>query len=224
MPALPPVPNVIRVIFHWGLEADNAAQTRRYFSYTGGAPSTGDCNALAADIDTAGGASFPSILSNAYQLSSVVVQDLASTSGAEGISSGAHGGTRAGTPTPVNTGTLTNWLIPRRYRGGKPRSYFPFLVAGDLVNNQAYTTASTTAVDTALGTFVAAVIGATSGSTVIAAHVNVSYYEGFTNVPYGSPTKYRRTPTLRPGGPLVDVIATHQTSSKPGTQRRRFQR
>lgn len=222
MPALPPVPNVLQVKFNWAVGSDQNALVRCYVSYTGGPPSSADCNTLAAAIATAYNTNLRNLAGGDKTLHSIQLTDLSSSSGAQGQSSPNTAGTRAGSALPASVCCLVNDVINRRYRGGKPRQFWPFGVQADISAAQAWSNAFVTAVNTQVGAFWAAVIGLTGGTTVIAAHVSVSYYQGFTNVAYGSPQKYRRVPTLRGGGPVIDVITTHQCNTIYGTQRRRL--
>jgi hypothetical protein len=115
---------------------------------------------------------------------------------------------------------LVNYLISRRYRGGKPRAYLPWGDAGQLTSRQSWSGTFVTAVDSAFSTFYAAVIGLSAGSTTITDHVNVSYYDGFTVVTDPVTHRARNVPTLR-GTPIVDVILSFAANPRPGSQRRR---
>jgi hypothetical protein len=202
--------------------SDNSCLTRLYFQYSGSPPNGAACNGLASSIIGAANTNLKPLSHSSVSLTAVSVQDLNSTSGAFGQSTTGYGGTRTGSATAASNTLLTNYAIGRRYRGGKPRSFWPMGVATDLFTPQQWTAAFSTAALAGLNAFYAACIGATSGGATITAHANVSYYQGFTNVAYGSPPRYRQVPTLRPGGPVIDTITGLLVSPIPGSQRRRL--
>lgn len=220
MPALPPVANCLKVLLKYGYGADIDVLNILHFEYTGSAPTATDCAALAGDVSTAWSGHLAAFMSNSQLLESVDVRDLASSSGADGQSATTHSGSRAGGNLAPGTAVLVNHHIARRYRGGKPRSYLPFFVTTDLQAAGLWSGTSTAALLTAWEAFIAAIVGASSGSTTVSVHCNVSYYQGFTNVPYGSPQKYRRVPTVR-GTPVVDAITAYTINPAPASQRRR---
>jgi hypothetical protein len=116
---------------------------------------------------------------------------------------------------------LVNYLINRRYRGGRPRGYWPLGSQSDWANNQGWGSSFLSAAGGGLGAFVTGIVGLSAGSTTLLDHVNISYYNGFTNVSYGTPTKYRRVPTPRTV-PVIDSISSIVLSSKFGSVRRRI--
>jgi hypothetical protein len=220
MPSLPPATNVIRAELLWAYGDDPSLLTRLFFTYTGGAPSAADCAALAADINSQAVTHLIPLLTANANLHSVVVQDLGSSTGADGSTTTQTAGTRSGSSLPQAVSVLSNYKIARRYRGGKPRSYWPFGTETDYNQSGSWLTGSVSAFLSGINAFFAGVIGSTSGATTIAAHVNVSYYSGFTNVPYGSPVKYRRTPNVR-STPTIEAVTSVAVSGAPASQRRR---
>lgn len=222
MAALPAVPNVIKCDYHFAVGGDINAMVREHWQYSGGPPTSANLVSLSATINTSFGTNLKALMNTSNSLIEVFLTDLNSTSGFSGGTVATTAGTRGGS-APASFCAMTQGLIARRYRGGKPRNYWPFLVTADLTTEQRFSGTATTAVNTGVAAHTAAVVGASAGGCTITALVNVSYYQGFTNVPYGSPTKYRRTPTLRAGGPAVDAITSRICSARPGTQRRRYQ-
>lgn len=221
MAPLPPVPDVIRAEIQWGVGPDPLAITRLWYQYTGGPPVAADCSAFAADLIVSLTAHFPALATSSIHCLGVRITDMASSTGADVTVTAALVGSRAGGIVPAGSAVLANYHVSRRYRGGKPRSYLPFLAASDISDAQDWSAGGVAAVLAAWSLIANGLVGDTSGSTNISAHVNVSYYEGFTNVPYGVPTKYRRTPTLRVGGPQVDVINSITVPQRIASQRRR---
>lgn len=221
MAPLPPVPGALKVTLVWGLASGIAPETILHFGYTGGPPSTSDCVALAASIQAAAAANIKTVLHTSQQLTTVNVLDLSSATGAEGQVSNTFVGTRAGTENFANVCVNIAGQIARRYRGGKPRSFPPFGVQGDLASPKAWTTALQTAVNTNWANFITAVAALTQGTTVLTHQINISYYQGYgTAVTHPSgrvtqPLKLRTTP-------VVDQIVSNQMSIRPGSQRKRL--
>lgn len=219
MPALPDVPNVLRVDLQWTVGGDLDVITRMFFSYSGGAPSAADCVTIAASVYT-DAAAMKALWESGTDLIGVKVTDLSSATGGVGEHSQVTSGTGATASMPGSVAVLVNYVITRRYRGGKPRSYLPFGSEADIATRQTWVGTFVTAVNSALATYFAAVIGTTGGGTTISQHVNVSYYDGFTVVV--NPITGRSKNVSKPRTtPLVDTISSFATSSRPGSQRRR---
>jgi hypothetical protein len=115
---------------------------------------------------------------------------------------------------------LVNYVIGRRYRGGKPRSYFPWGSSQEIFTRQSWNPTFVTNVDSGLAAYFSAVIGTTVGGTTLTEHVNVSYYSGFTVVTNPVTHRARNVPTVR-AVPVVDNILSFAASSRPASQRRR---
>jgi hypothetical protein len=129
-------------------------------------------------------------------------------------------GTESGAPLSAATAVLQNLNISRRYRGGKPRTYWPLFNSTDLSNPGEWGAANLTAFNTAMTAHRADILAATEGSTIMLNQVNVSYVDGYTWVSYGTPLKWRREATYR-ATPLIDVINGWAANLKPASQRRR---
>lgn len=153
-------------------------------------------------------------------LTEVVCTDLSSSSGFQGVNTTPQTGTRGGVLLPGGTCVLINYHMTRRYRGGKPRNYLPYLDASDLNGAQVWNSTPLGLLLAAWVAFIGDVEGTTYSTATIGGQCNVSYYAGFTNVPYGSPTKYRRTPTVRVT-PVVDAVVATSANPAPASQRRR---
>lgn len=219
MPALPDVPNVLRADLQWTVGGDLDVITRLFFRYSGGPPSSADAVSLAASI-YGDAAAMKALWESGTDLIGVKVTDLSSATGGVGEHAQTTSGTGATASMPGSVAVLVNYLITRRYRGGKPRSYLPFGSEADIATRQSWVGTFVTAVDSALSTFFGAVIGTVGGGTTITAHVNVSYYEGFTVVV--NPITHRSKNVSNPRTtPLVDTILSWTVSSRPGSQRRR---
>jgi hypothetical protein len=115
------------------------------------------------------------------------------------------------------------FTIDRRYRGGKPRNFYPYGTASDLQTEQTWT-------DTALTGFLAqsedlysATAGVSAGGTTLTSRVSVSYYSGFTVVTSPTTGRARNVPTKR-STPLTYAVVNTAVSPYIGSQRRRIQR
>ena len=65
--------------------------------------------------------------------------DLASRTGAVGVSQSSNPGTRPGSPLTVNVALCSSWKVQYRWRGGHPRTYWPAGVAGDVTTGNQIT-------------------------------------------------------------------------------------
>lgn len=220
MPAPVPVANCLKITFLHGLGADAPAGSKIFFTYTGGPPTATDANNIASSCSTQWSSHLAALLSSSWELGGVTVQDLSSSSAAFGESTTTHAGTRAGTPLPVNCCTDIEYVILRRYRGGKPKGFWPFGVAGDQTTSQQWGSTYQSAVNTAYGAFISGIAGLSSGTTTLANHVSISYYSGFTTYTgSGGRPKVRATPRTTP---IVDQVTTHLCRATVGSQRRRL--
>ncbi|MBA0087123.1 MAG: hypothetical protein HRJ53_19235 [Acidobacteria bacterium Pan2503] len=120
----------------------------------------------------------------------------------------------------ANDCALVNLHIARRYRGGKPRQYWPFGVITDLNNTKNWNTSFQTAVNNAMIALNSAAIAMAWTGGNIAAPVNVSYYHGFTVVTNPITGRARNVPKLK-ATPDVDTITGQSCNQRVATQRRR---
>lgn len=218
MPALPTVPNVLRAKLKWSVSTDVLVSTTLYFGYSGPAP------------DNAGALSFATTFAAAFAAPETLwdhdttflgceVTDLSSVSGGVGEHDVSVAGNLA-EPISGASCVLLNYQIARRYRGGRPRSYFPFGDATTIGNRQTWGATFVSNVESNMASAFAACIGATAGSTTITNHVNVSYYDGFTVVTSPTSGRARNVPKLRTT-PVVDTISSFSVSTRIANQRRR---
>ncbi len=205
-----------------GSGSDALVHSRMYFTYSGPAPTSVDCTFFATAAREAFAANLKGYLTDNGGLISVDVTDLSSDIGAVGSDETAVAGTEAGAALPISVAAIVNYKIARRYRGGRPRGFWPFFTVTDLEDPNTWKSASTSALVASFGDFVDAIVGVTSGGVELTGHVNVHYFEGYTNVAYGSPVKYRRVPTPVAGGPTTDPVNSYNVRLNPGSQRRRI--
>lgn len=221
MPSLPPVAAMFRLDMGFRSGADVDMLCRWHLSYTGGPPTDANCNTLAQDIMAAAITHLIPLMEGSNAIESMTLTDLSSDTAAQGSYTEETFGSRTTTQVPAGVAVLVNLPISRRYRGGKPRSYFPFLGGSDLATPQTWTSSAQTAVAGGLEAFLGAIEGLTAGTTAIGTLYSVSYYQGFTTVLNPVSGRTRDVPKLRTGGPVTDLITAINPSIKVGSQRRR---
>lgn len=223
MPPLPAPGPIIRVEFKIGDGATVEAGSRFFISYAGGPPSSTNLTTFAGEVAVGWSETLAAVTNNAESLHGVICTDLASDVGAEGTWSGSESGSYgSGAQLIANAAMVVNHTIPRRYRGGRPRTYLrcgdeTSLVSGS--TNQWGTTFLGLAA-TAWGDFVSYVIGRTPGGFTPTAIVNVSWFNG--NTVFTTPTGRARNIPVKRTTPLVDGITAHTLATKIGSQRRRL--
>lgn len=218
MPALPLVPDVILAKLLWTDDTDASVSSNVFFRYSGSPPNAAACVALAEDIANAMN---PSNVNwhNDTILTGCKVTDLSSASGGVGEYTQSELGALESAPLAGGTALVVGYEITRRYRGGKPRNYFPWGSSASLNGRQAWSPAFIESCTGTLTTFFGDAIGSTSGGTTITDHVNVSYYAGFhvITTPSGRMKNVSNVRTT----PIVDTIVSWGPSARPGSQRRR---
>lgn len=181
---LVPLPDTpcVRCRFVWHTAEGTELSTRLFLSYTGGPPSGADLTSLADVIETVYTAHLLTLVSSQITLIEIDLLDLASYSGNSGAWVGAAAGSRAGGSPPIQVAFNLQYLIGRRYRGGKPKGYWPFGTVTDLATLASWSDALVAAVDSQFATFIADVVAESEASIALAAHINLSYKHLFDNV------------------------------------------
>jgi len=218
VPPLPASP-CVRVRLDYTGSATEKAGSRFYLSYAGSPPTGADCNAIALAIGNAWGTHIGPEISNYWGLSEVDVLDIATHSGNSGnsvVGWSSSGGTNE---IPASAAINVEFDIARRYRGGKPRMFFPPADASNLGNPAQWTSGFVTGMNTAVAAYFAAVEAISVGAVGALAHVNLSYFQGFTNHANTS-GRERAVPTYRDTA-LVDLVTGYATKQVVGSQRRR---
>jgi hypothetical protein len=223
VPALPAVPNVARIDVFYTLSNDAYALTRLHVKYTGSAPNSAACAAIASALYTDFAAEFGSYMTARNSLTGLQFTDLATTSGA----SGAHYATTTGTLSSEGMAAsicmLTKLNIARRYRGGKPRAYLPLGDLSVLQDGQNWLPSFVNNVNAALAALVGDIAVTNSGGCSLQNLVNVSYYSGFTVVTNPVSGRARNVPKLRVA-PVVDDVTSWTAEQRFASQRRRLLR
>lgn len=220
MPALPPVAGVLRVQINFALPSDPTALSRIFIKYTGTAPTPAQAAAFAVAVGAAWNTNMSSLMNSGFTQSGVAVEDLSSATGAIGSDSTGHVGTRAGNSLPGSTCLMVQFLIARRYRGGKPKIFLPLGMSQDIGTGFVWSNAFLSAVQTGWNAFIAAVVAAGWTGAGTLSQVNVSYFSGFTVVTNPITHRARNVPTLR-GTPTVDPVLSPAFEVGIASQRRR---
>jgi hypothetical protein len=217
----PPLPDIpcVRVRLDYTHASGLTAGSRFYLSYSGSAPTGANCTTLATDIANLWVANVEGEFSSDWTLVEVDVLDIATDSGLSGTVAVSHSGTDAGTSAPAQCALNVEFDISRRYRGGKPRMYWPPGLAGDLNNDSTWNSAKITSMNTAVVGFFNGIEALSIGAMGTLTHVNLSYYKGFTNITNSS-GRERAVPKYRDTA-IHDNIVGYATKSLVGSQRRR---
>lgn len=219
---VPPLPEIpcLRVRLGYNLLSGTEMGNRFYLSYSGSAPSAANCVTLAGDIASAWNARIPPICYINQVLAEVDVQDIATNTGAFGTVSVSHAGTLTGGTLTSNTATNVEYDIARRYRGGKPRIFWPPPDDTALASEDKWSSTFIGQVNTVTSEFFSDIEALTVGSMGTLQHVNISYYAGFTNVTNSS-GRTRAAPKYRSPTAKVDPITGYACKAVVGSQRRR---
>jgi len=217
-PPLPASP-CLRVRLDYSDSANNLLGNRLYFSYSGAAPTSGNCATLASDIASAWSTHLASLVSEQFALAEVDVLDIASLTGSSGQWTGDDNGTDSSQYLPAATATNIEFGIARRYRGGKPRMFLPPPGSDALATVAQYSADFLALVQTGIDAFFAEISALDIGALGTLAHVNLSYYSGFTNITNSS-GRERAVPKYRDTA-LLDTINSYIPKAVIGSQRRR---
>lgn len=214
MPPLPSVPGVVKLIIS-SSRSDSDIENILHIGYSGSPPA-------AANLTSYLGTYFniaTSIMFNAEGSTDLIgvtteAIDLSSDTGASATETFTATGTRTGDFAPASASVVTSWTIGRRYRGGHPRTYWPFGTAGtyEAGSSKLWDSTFIGDVETKVGAWQAAITNVTVAATVFNDLVNVSYVSKEVNPdpPYRRPT------------PVVDVITAAVVKQRICTQRRRL--
>lgn len=217
----PPLPEspCLRVRLDYTQTDNDFGGSRFYLSYAGAAPTAGNCITLATDIAAAWASHLAVSVHDAFALTEVDVIDIASVAGASGQWNGDNAGEGTGILIPASAATNIEFGIARRYRGGKPRMFLPPPDGGQMLDGGHWTTDFVDGVNTNVAAFFAEVEALSIGAMGALAHVNLSYYNGFTNITNSS-GRTRAVPKYRDAA-LLDTINGYSTKGVIGSQRRR---
>jgi hypothetical protein len=217
----PPLPETpcVRVRLDY-LQSDAFDAGSRFFlSYAGASPTGANCIALATAIATAWSDNVASSVSSAVSLKEVDVLDIASNAGLSGQWTGTDPGTGGATQIASQVAGNVEFGIARRYRGGKPRMFVPGPPTEAVLDAGHFSPDYIANLNTGIAGFFTAIEALDIGAMGALAHVNLSYYDGFTNITNSS-GRTRAVPKYRPTA-LVEAIVGYSTKAVYGSQKRR---
>ncbi len=220
MPALPVAPDTIRLGVTWNDDEGRVAFNRLFFSYSGGPPSAGTLDTMSQDIYTSAVTNLIPLASADWALESISMADLATDTGAVGEYVHSTAGTRSGTTLGADSAVMVNYKIVRRYRGGKPRTYYPFGVGGDLGTPGQWSSGAISSFGDGIGPWLLYIKSLTVAGCSLGAQVNVSYHQGFTAVTNPITGRTRDVPNVRATA-VIDAIVASSVNPNVATQRRR---
>ena len=221
MPALPNVPNVVRVDLKYTNDVASAKLLNRlFFRYTGAAGTSAELATMASNIEGYWAAELKAWTPTIQHLVEVEMVDLTTELSPSGVWVGDETGSEVGQINSAQLAFLVTKTILRRYRGGKPKTFLPVGTALDLASQGTWASGIIAGITGSWPAFVADIIGDATYAT-FAAEVCVHYY-GPPNVVVTNPVtgRARTVSTLR-AVPLVDDIQGYTFEAAVATQRRR---
>jgi hypothetical protein len=221
MPVPPDHPFVLRTRTFWKLGSDLNAQSRMHFAYTGTAPSDASCVTLATSAYASAVTNLVPLLGTESSLAGVEFTDLTSTSAGTGEHLHDTTGTRSGSDTPAGAAVLMNIQISRRYRGGKPRVYWPLGTASDIDTPTNWLSGSVSAFLAGVAQYIDDIIALTNAGTTLGPLVNISNYASFNTVGPDLEGRFKYPPKLRAVAISPDVFAGISINPRIASQRRR---
>jgi hypothetical protein len=224
VPALPPIPNTLKL--ELGFEYTIPARlfgSRLFFSFGAGQiPTVADLHSFCVTAANDWNTYLAPHMSSDRQLASIIAQDMSSQTGAVAEATGIGAGLSAGAAIVGNACTVINFAIARHYRGGKPKIFLPLGTESDLLDQTAWGSPYLTALTTAWQSWVSALTAVTTPSFNTSAQVAVSYYAGYqkTTPPWRGPG-FPYPLAVRPT-PLTYPVTAFAVRARIGSQRRRI--
>lgn len=203
MPALPAVPGLAKfvVVGHQG----SVQWANVFHIQKTGVWSDADLAAMATKVRTSYAARFGPSLSTSGGIDWVDSVDLSTDTGAVGHDATTAAFTGSAACTSPQVAYVLHWNIPRRYRGGHPRTYLPCVAEADV--DASGTVSSGTKAN--LGVAATGFINDIAGQAV-------------TGGPAALFCVHYRRDNAPLGFPLLDIILSGSCRSTVGTQRRRL--
>jgi hypothetical protein len=214
-----PVTNTLRVDYQFTNSGSPIGGSRMFFTYTPPAPSISQLQNLVNNVNSAWVGNLAALTHPNTSLASVSATDIGTTAGSFASDTTAVAGTRTGGELPVNNCVLINSILGTRYRGGKPKNFFPGGTDADTTNGKQWIGAFTQAYTTSWSAFLLAHNTAVPALNLL--HVCVHYYKGFEPDP--TPTTWGHTNIPKPlVPPQTEPIVQFRVNSIIGSQRRRL--
>lgn len=158
MPALPPVPRVIKTVVNFTINTVPACNVL-HIQYAGAVPNNTQMALIAQNVHSYWSQNFIILILPGTILQSVVCQDLSGPLGAQGNHTVAIPGSAAGAPIPASNAVVGSWSIANRYRGGKPRTYISGLQQSELADPQHWNAQTVTSFTNAFTGFMNSING-----------------------------------------------------------------
>jgi hypothetical protein len=219
MPALAPVPSVVKLVMKYTYSLDTDVVNHLFFKYSGTGPANADLNTWLAAVQAAWISDLQSYISADVTLDELTATDLTSPTAGIGSKLVNANGLRGGPPVPAGTAFLFNYEIQRRYRGGKPRTYVPLGVSSDVLDGQDWTSTFHANALSGWTAFIAGCKAAPMGAATISDQVNVGYYHGFTV--FMTPSGRAKNISTPLATPHVDPVVAITAGTRFASQRRR---
>lgn len=220
MPPLPDVSQVLKLEYDFSIWEDLFARCRQFWIYDGANPTDAQLNTFAATVFASVNTHLCPLAGTHVTFTRLGVIDLTSSTAAIGEATGSHPGTRGTTVLTADVCALQSLHVARRYRGGHPRTYWPFGITTDLFDQQTWQDTFVTAAESGLASHETAIFGAGWSGATILQQVNVSYYAGFT-VHTGTTGRARNVSTPRATA-LIDPVTSTQVRKGIAVQRNRL--
>lgn len=220
MPTPPPVPNVIKFRITGTLPNEAAWGVGLYTGYSGGTPSPADVLSFCEQLGVIWNGNFADFQSDTVITNSVDGIDLSSDDGAGNTAVVDYPGANSDAAVSNQIAALVKYDIARRYRGGKPKMFFPGVSVNFVADAAHFTTELVNDLGTAFGNFAGQVAEIAESGIALVGIVNVSRYQGFTAVENVITGRYRNVPKYRLD-PLVDSVGGFTVDPLMATQKRR---
>jgi hypothetical protein len=220
MPALPAAAGVVRVTLPYKTPRSTQSLSRFFIHYTGTAPTPAQLQTFCDSVATALATEFGPLMTGLNSFLPVQAEDLSTATGAVATGTTTNAGSRSGGAIAPGTSLMIQFLIARRYRGGKPKIFLPLGVSSDITSGSVWASAFLSSCITGWNAMIASIVAAGWTAAGTLTQVNVSYYSGFTVVTNPITHRARNVPTVR-GTPIVDPVTGISVETELASQRRR---
>lgn len=215
---MPPVANTISMQFQ-GTIPGEVWENILHFGYSGPTPTQSSMATFAAAATNSWSIHVSPMQATSVVLVQVTATDIASDSGAQGVSVVNVAGSKGANGPAANAAILVSYPIPTRYRGGHPRSYVLAGLATDLDSPMHWSTGFTSGFNPAWQSLLTGIIGVSAGGTQITQLVAVRRHGKF--LPNAGPPNFvLTTPIVYPLIPS-SIVVHNQVASQKGRIGRR---
>jgi hypothetical protein len=189
----------------------------------GARPSASDLQTFANALITLYDNHALGVMTGQVTFAGVEITDLSAPTAAQVIVTANNAGASGNQYLSADDAVLINFEVLRRYRGGKPRQYWPWGSFSDLANPQQWLQASITNFTSRWAQIESGILATPLGAgATIASLCSISYYQG-VNPPITLPSgRVKQSSALRPGGPIIDDVVATTVNQTLGSQRRRM--